>query len=243
MKKDWFESWFNTPYYHILYKHRDENEAQLFIENLLAHLPINSKHRLLDLACGRGRHARFLHSKGFSVTGIDLSEKNIEFALQFENEDLQFKVGDMRKCLGENQYDAIFNLFTSFGYFDTPQEHQDAINKIAKSLKNGGYFVQDFMNTYRVERGLVAEEVKIIDEYIFNISRHIENDKIIKTISFTTNQETKVYKEKVSALTLEDFEKFYHNAGLEIINRYGNFNLAPFQLEQSDRLILISRKK
>ena len=77
----WFQSWFNTPYYHILYQNRDYKEAELFIKNLVRYLNLDAlDDSILDLACGQGRHSIFLNSLGFRVTGIDLSEKSIKHA-------------------------------------------------------------------------------------------------------------------------------------------------------------------
>ena len=111
--KNWFKEWFNTPYYHILYKHRNDEDAQFFMRNLTRYLNLPKSAHILDLPCGKGRHAIYLNSLGYRVTGKDLSEKSIRHAKQFENECLNFKVHDMRKPF-QNQYDAVFNLFTSF---------------------------------------------------------------------------------------------------------------------------------
>ena len=114
--KDWFTDWFNTPYYHILYKDRNDNEAQQFIKKITEFLSLPKNATLLDLPCGKGRHSVFLNSLGFKVIGADLSENSIQHAKNFENENLKFIVQDMREPL-HKKYDAVFNLFTSFGYF------------------------------------------------------------------------------------------------------------------------------
>ena len=75
--KQWYASWFDTPYYHILYKDRDYTEAQGFMDNLTNYLNIPEGGKILDLACGKGRHSVYLNSLGYDVTGVDLSEKSI----------------------------------------------------------------------------------------------------------------------------------------------------------------------
>src|SRR6478609_7587991 len=114
MNSNWFENWFDTDYYHLLYRHRDDDEAHEFIGALLAHLNPLPGQKALDLACGRGRHSVYLNSKNLDVTGVDLSKSSIAFAKKYENETLHFEVQDMRKSMGINKYDYIFNLFTSF---------------------------------------------------------------------------------------------------------------------------------
>ena len=129
--KDWFSDWFNTKYYHILYKNRNDDEAQIFMRNITSFLNLKKQTHILDLPCGKGRHAVYLNSLGYKVTGGDLSENSIEYAKQFENDSLLFRIKDMRQGF-EYQYDAIFNLFTSFGYFDTDEE--DIL--VLKNMKN-----------------------------------------------------------------------------------------------------------
>jgi 2-polyprenyl-3-methyl-5-hydroxy-6-metoxy-1,4-benzoquinol methylase len=143
--KDWFVSWFDTPYYHKLYKHRDDVEAQKFMDKLVAYLNVAEGASILDLACGKGRHSIYLNGLGYHVTGLDLSEQSIEYAKQFENEHLQFKVHDMRKNMSEN-YDIVFNLFTSFGYFETVDEDVEVLTNIKNAVNEYGIAVIDYLN-------------------------------------------------------------------------------------------------
>ena len=107
--KSWYRSWFNSPYYHLLYADRDEKEAAEFINNLVDHLKPQPGSRMLDVACGNGRHARQLATKGFQVTGIDLSENSISEAENDQSENLHFFVHDMRKLFWINYFDYTFN--------------------------------------------------------------------------------------------------------------------------------------
>ena len=118
----WFQSWFDTPYYHILYKHRDFKEAEDFIKNLVSYLNIDTDDSILDLACGKGRHSIFLNTLGYNVTGLDLSKNNIEHAKVHESNSLFFEVHDMRNTYG-TQFEVVLNLFTSFGYFDNKNDN------------------------------------------------------------------------------------------------------------------------
>ena len=90
--KDWFTDWFNTSYYHILYKDRNDADAQLFMKNITAFLALPKTAHILDLPCGKGRHALFLNSLGYKVTGADLAENSIKYAKQFENEKLNASI-------------------------------------------------------------------------------------------------------------------------------------------------------
>ncbi|HHG86363.1 MAG TPA: class I SAM-dependent methyltransferase, partial [Bacteroidetes bacterium] len=148
-KRNWFEAWFNSPYYHLLYDHRDEREARRFISKLITHLNPPPGSRMLDLACGKGRHAAQLAEYGYEVTGLDIAEDSILAAReQYASPHLQFAVHDMRQPLPfpQEHFDYVFNLSTSFGYFETEAEHLQTLQHIARSLKRGGTFVMDFMN-------------------------------------------------------------------------------------------------
>jgi len=238
----WFVNWFDSPYYYILYKNRDEKEAQVFIDNLAHHLQIKKSSKLIDIACGKGRHATYFNKKGMNVVGVDLSPNSIASAKQNGNNNLQFSVHDMRDVYKENYFDIATNLFTSFGYFKTNDDEQKAINAMAENLKSNGILIIDFMNAKKVIANLVASEIKIIDGITFNISRKVQNQHIIKDIHISDSRIEHHFQEKVKALTLADFSDFITNAGLKIIDIFGNYKLEEFNAQTSDRLILICKK-
>lgn len=239
---DWFAEWFNTPYYHILYKNRDYKEAQEFITNLLKYLslPINSK--ILDLACGKGRHSIFLNKLGYDVIGVDLASKSIESAKKYENEHLKFFVGDMRKVNFPEGFNAIFNLFTSFGYFNDEEDNFNVFKAVFEQLKNEGVFVMDFMNVSLVEHNLVAHENKEIDGILFHLDRKIEKGYIIKDINFSDNGKDFHFQERVEICKLDYFEKLAKKAGFILKNVFGDYQLNAFEEKKSPRLILIFKK-
>ena len=238
--KDWFTSWFDTQYYHILYKHRDDNDAQLFMQNITNYLELPKNAHIADLPCGKGRHSIYLNSLGYRVTGGDLSKNSIEHAKQFENETLHFEVWDMRKSL-ENKYDAVFNLFTSFGYFEDDAEDLKVLKGMKSGLKESGVIVLDFLNVQKTKNNLVERETKEIDGIIFNIQREIKDGFILKHISFFADGEQHSYTEKVKFLDLKKMQEYFNSAGLSIINTFGDYNLDEFNEENSSRLILIAK--
>lgn len=234
----WYASWFDTPYYHILYKDRNDTEAHAFMDTLTNYLNIPENGTILDLACGRGRHARFLNKIGYDVTGVDLSENSIAFAKQFENHRLKFDVHDMSKPYNK-QFDAVFNLFTSFGYFDNDEDNLNTIKAIKANLKTFGFGVIDFMNTDFIIDNLVPEEVKIVDDITFNLKRYVEDGHIIKDINFIADDRLYNYQERVRALTLEDFEDFFKKADVHLLDIFGDYKLRKFSKKSSERLIMI----
>lgn len=235
--KEWFASWFDTPYYHTLYKHRNDEEAEFFIKNLVRHFNFKHDQTILDLACGKGRHSIFLNKLGFTTDGADLSAQSIAHAKQFENNSLHFYEHDMRNPLPK-AYDIVLNLFTSFGYFDDTNDNLNVLKSVKESLSDQGIFVIDFLNLNHVRAQLVAEEIKVIDGISFCINRMINDSHIIKSIDFEDKGESHSYQEKVQAIDLETFGKLVKQAGFKLTNVFGNYNLNTFDPESSERLIL-----
>ena len=234
--------WFNSPYYHILYRHRNEEEAAQFLNNIIDHFKPAPGSPVLDLGCGRGRHSVYLNEKGFDVTGVDISEENIAFNKQYENEQLKFFVHDMRQVFKKDAFVFIINLFTSFGYFEKDEDNQRTINSAAEDLKEGGILLIDYLNCHKVLNELAVEEVKTVDDIEFHIVRGFDGKFITKNITFEDFEDEFNYQEKVRALQLSDFEKYFENAGLKIIHLSGNYRLETFDAVNSPRLIIAGIK-
>lgn len=234
----WFASWFDTPYYHILYKDRDYTEAQLFMDNITQYLNLPDDAKILDLACGKGRHSVYLNQLGFDVTGADLSENSIEEAKKSENSTLHFCVHDMRLPF-EQKFDAVFNLFTSFGYFENDDDNLKTLVAIKENLSEYGFAVIDFMNVEHVLQNLVDHETKSVDGIDFKIHRHHTDGYIFKEIDFDHNGQHFHFTEKVKALKLSDFESLMEQAGIYLLDIFGDYKLRKFYKNESERLIMI----
>ena len=240
----WFENWFGSPYYKILYQNRDEFEAQEFVENLLGYLQPQPGSTMLDIACGEGRFAKQLAEHGYDVTGIDISHPSIEKAKAFEADNLQFFVQDMRLPFYINYFDYAFNFFTSFGYFAHTRDHALAARSFAAALKENGILVIDYLNADQVIANIVPEEVVQRGSYTFKITRTLERNHIIKEISFTdADKKPRRYTEKVAAFTQSDFIKIFRPAGMHLVCTFGDYQLGSFDPISSPRLIMIFKKK
>lgn len=240
---EWFSTWFDSPYYHILYNDRDYDEARQFIQNILSKFKVKTQAQILDLACGKGRHSIYLNQLGFKVTGIDLSPQSIESANKSAAEGLSFEVGDMRNWRRANSFDYILNLFTSFGYFDTDHENIQVLNSVADNLKSDGYLILDYLNAVKTVKNLNHAELKHVDKIDFIITREIKNGFIVKSIRFHDHEIEYFFQEKVRLLYLSDFQIFASLAGLKVVSCFGNYALDEFEPNQSDRLIMIMSKK
>jgi SAM-dependent methyltransferase len=241
----WYRDWFNSPYYHQLYFKRDETEAAAFINRLLEKINPSPGSRILDVACGRGRHSIHLASKGYFVTGIDISDESIEDARQFENDHLEFFVHDMRLPFRMNYYDYAFNFFTSFGFFRTKREHDNAVRTIAQSLKTGSMLVMDYLNAHYVENHLVYKSEIVKDNVNFYITRWLDETHFFKKIIVEDEahlEEPLEFTEKVAKFSLGDFNDMFAYNNLQIQEVYGSYEFEPYHVTNSPRLIIIAKK-
>ncbi len=239
--KAWFSTWFDTKYYHLLYKNRNESEAELFISNLYKYLNLSNEY-VLDLACGKGRHSLTLNNLGLRVLGVDLSPQSIQSATKFQNNHLNFQEHDMREVIENESFDVVFNLFTSFGYFENEADNFTVLRSIYEMLHVNGLLVIDFMNTTKTLNSLVEEEVKVEDNIVFNLKREFDGKFIKKYISFSDQGEVFNFQESVRGFSLDDFHNMLTETNFKIESVFGDFQLNPFNATTSDRLIIIARK-
>lgn len=242
---NWFTEWFNAPYYHQLYFERDEKEAAAFIDRLVAYLKPATGNKMLDVACGKGRHSRFLAEKGFDVTGIDISPDSIVAALRSEKDNLHFFVHDMRLPFYINYFQFVFNFFTSFGYFRTEREHYDAIRTMAQSLETGGVLVLDYLNVHYAEDHLVHKEEKQQGNITYFITKWFDETHFYKKIIIEDEalEEPLEYTEKVAKFSLGDFNDMFSFYNLQIEEVFGDYHLGNYDVKKSPRLIMVARKQ
>ena len=160
---------------------------------------------------------------------------------------LRFHRHDMRQPFGTDAFHYVFNLFTSFGYFEDPAEDVTVLENVARSLKVGGHLVLDYMNVIHAESRLKAEEAIKRDGVIYRLSRWADADCIFKRIAIIRDgdetEATQVeYTERVAKLRLEDFRVMLDLTGLGIEMIFGDYRLSPFSPQASPRLIIIARK-
>lgn len=243
-EKPWFEEWFSSPYYHLLYEHRDDDEAFLFIKEVVKYLNPPEGSRMLDVACGKGRHSKALAEMGFDVTGIDLSLESIKEACKVADENLHFFQHDMRLPFWMNYFDYAFNLFTSFGYFKTRREHDNAIRTIGQSLKPEGLFVIDYLNVHYAEDHLEKKSLKEVEGVKFRLSRWHDDDHFYKQIQIEAKglSQKHLFTEKVAKFSLGDFNDMFAYQGLQIQEVFGDYHFGHYDVRKSPRMIMIAKK-
>lgn len=239
--REWFAEWFDSEYYHLLYKNRDDIEAEMFMDNLSVFLNIQKNDTILDIPCGKGRHAIYLASKGFKVTGADLSQNSIQIACRSSSPNLDFIVQDMRKPL-RYKYKFVLNLFTSFGYFDSLNENVSVLVSFKDALEKDGFLVLDYLNSKKTIKELVAEEEKVVDGINFKIKRFLDNGVIVKEINFEDKGHDYYFQERVRAYTHHDFINLFELSGLTIVNLFGDYHLSNYIASRSERMIFVLQK-
>lgn len=241
-ESQWFESWFDTSYYHLLYQQRDHEEAARFIEHLMRHLSAPQDALICDLACGNGRHSAVISEMGYHAVGLDLSSNNIRLARNRALANAEFYEHDMRKPFRIRYFDVILNLFTSFGYFETHREHLQTVENMSKGLRNGGRLVLDFLNVHKVRKELVPHSDYERDNIRFQVSRRMEDGYIVKHIHINEGKKDIQFEEKVRGYDLDEFTEMMTAAGLSIEEVFGSYQLDTFDPTSSDRLIICAKK-
>lgn len=238
----WFKNWFDSKYYHYLYKNRNGQEAKKFIYLLIKFLNLKSGLKVLDLACGLGRHSKELNKLGFNVIGIDLSKRNINFIKKFENKNLKFMIGDMRITYYKNEFDLIINLFTSFGYFNSNKENFLVFDKIREQLNVNGLFVFDYLNSNYIIKNLIKYEKKMIKDIEFKIYKYINNNIIFKIIKINDKDKKLIFYEKVKLFSTNQLKDELEKRKFIIQNMFGSYKLDNYDINKSKRIIIIAKK-
>lgn len=239
----WYESSFGEDYL-IVYKHRDIEGAYLEVKRMMDWLALPQGATVLDFCCGMGRHALALTEFGYEVTGVDLSNVLLKEARQLDDQQqVRWLQGDMRNVPLNESFDAVVNLFTSFGYFESDEENGRVIHEINRLLKPGGKFIIDFLNAAFVQERLVPESHRA--EYGLDIyeSRRIENGFVKKKIRIVeAGSKEREYDEQVKLYGLTKMENFIRETGLRIDKVYGSYDATPYEEHSSPRLIIVGHK-
>ena len=242
---EWFEDWFNSKEYLDVYLHRNEVDAKLLYALIIKNIEIPMGGKVLDLACGPGRHSILFARKGFEVTGIDLSENLLRVAestARKEKLDIKFIKADLRRVDLTEKFDLVVNLFTSFGYFEKDEDNFSIFRTASNLLRPGGYFVFDFLNSSFIENNLVRESREDKPHEIIIQKRRIEGGRIIKDINIQYNGKVKTFYESVKLYRWGELSEAIHKNGLAIKKTFGDFTGSDFIEATSPRMIIIAQK-
>lgn len=212
-----FSSWLNTPYYHVLYKENDASDANVFRETLINYLNLPEQATILNINSKSVQHSEHLNNLGYNVTEIDLGESFIE----------------------SKQYDAVFNLFNGFGYFESDEDYLNVIKSMKANLNETGFAVIDFMNCDIAVEKLIPEEIRTIGQIDIKLKQYIEDGYIIKDITFEADGEVHHHKERIKMYSLKDFEALFNQADAYLLDVFGDYKLNKYRPQTSERLVMI----
>jgi SAM-dependent methyltransferase len=234
---EWYEEWFGEEYLQ-LYPHRDDADAERAVALILRSVPFAAGWRVLDVACGPGRHARAFRAAGARCFGVDLSATLLRVAQRVT--DAPLVRADMRVLpIRPASMDLAVNLFTSFGYFDHDEDHEATLAEIASTIRPGGWFVIDILNPASVRAGLVPRETVGVGSASAQVTRSLSRDNryVCKTIEWSSGRR---FVERVRLFDPGEIAEMVERAGLAITGRFGEYDgraLAP----GSPRTILVAR--
>lgn len=233
---EWFEEWFGEEYLH-LYPHRNEADAERLITLLTQALPWRQGWRVLDVACGAGRHLSALERHGARAFGFDLSAALLRRAREVTRRPLVR--ADMRALpFAVGSMDLTVNLFTSFGYFAEDEEHVDALGQMLRTVRPGGWFAMDFLNAEQVRASLVPREEARFGELVVEIRRSLSDDArfVRKSITLPAGRR---FEERVRLLEPAELEAMIAGHGATVSRRFGDYTGAP--IGQGPRTILMAQ--
>ncbi|MNB92380.1 Cypemycin methyltransferase [compost metagenome] len=241
---EWYEESFGEDYL-IVYRHRDFGGARREVEKMIAWLGLPEKAKVLDLCCGMGRHSLALAEAGYEVTGVDLSEALLREARAQEGASrVKWVRSDMRDLPLEGGFDAVVNLFTSFGYFEKDEEHVKVLREIWRMLKPGGRFIIDFLNPSYVTAHLVPHSTREDGDNLIDEKRRIEDGYVKKDIILTSKSDgtPRQYHERVKLYSLEKFRALIAEAGLALEAVHGSYEEDVYEAETSPRMIFVGKR-
>lgn len=244
----WYKDWFSSKFYLKLYKHRNDEDARNLVNLIQRTIPIKKDDKVLDIACGAGRHSLELARRGYDVTGFDLSKFLISEARTACRKapekplKVHFLIKDMRHFNFKAKYDLAVNLFTSFGFFEDDEENFSVIENASRSIKKGGCFVLDFLNKDHLINNLVPYSRNKIGNEIMHQRRSIKDDFVTKKIRIVSWKKELNFKEVLKLYTFPELEKAFRSFNLKITNKYGDYFGNPYNLKKSKRLIIFAKK-
>lgn len=236
---EWFEEWFGEEYLH-LYPHRDERDAVRLIALIVQVLPWQPGWRVLDVACGAGRHLLALGDAGARPIGLDLSPSLLARA-QATTQAPLLRADLRRLPIRRASVDLTVNLFTSFGYFETDEEHAEAMSGMLETVKPGGWFALDFLNAAAIRDHLLPSEELALGNKVVRVTRRLSDDARF-VVKHVDTPEGRRFTERVRLFSPSELEAMFTANQVPVIHRFGDYQGGLLTAE-SPRTILIGRHR
>lgn len=245
----WYESFFGQDYLDVYgYQFTDERAAKETAFAARA-LDLQPGERVLDLCCGQGRHAVLLATMGLDVTGLDLSEQYLrltESGARAGKLAIETVHADMREIPFESHFDAIVNMFSSFGYLESEAEDARVLDSIWRALKPNGRVLLDLLNRDWVVDNYVQNDWHRGDDGTLYLE-HRELDLLTSRnhVTFVAigpdGRQREIVGHHIRLYTLREVAGMLEAAGLAFEAVYGGFDGEPYGIE-TRRMIVVARR-
>jgi len=243
--KEWYKDWFSSELYLSVYNHRNEDDAEKLCSLILSSTKLKQGAKILDAACGAGRHSIRFCELGFNVTCFDLSKTLLNIAFNSAKEkklDLKIFCSDIRNVPIKSNYDLIVNLFTSFGYFESDEENFSFMKNAFSKLNDNGYYILDFLNAVTISKNLVAESQKEVNGIKISEKREIIGNRVTKEITVLNENKTSTFIESVRLYSKDEIIDNAEKFGFSVKEIYGDYSGTSFDENLSNRMIVVFRK-
>ena len=245
----WYQEWFGEEYLR-LYAHRNDDEAQAQTSFILQLLGNKKDLSVLDVACGTGRHLAGFAEAGMHSVGIDLSHTLIKIAherLACHGEGTYVLRADMRTLPFPNSsFSLLTSMFTSFGYFETDQEHATLLQEWHRVLRSGGYLFLDYLNRAYTLRNLIPRSREKIHGRAVTQQRYISLDRqrVVKEITISSGHENEQlqFRESVRMFSKEELLSLLTNSGFNVLKVFGDFHGNPLS-SSAPRLLVFAEAR
>jgi SAM-dependent methyltransferase len=220
--------------------------ARQEVEQIVSLLALQPGVNICDLCCGVGRHSLELGRLGYCIAGVDRTGLYIEQAKKKANEqelNIRFVQEDMRSFCEPDAFDAVINVFTSFGYFEEAADDKRVIENVYKSLKDGGKFLIDIVGKevlarifqekrwWEEDSVIILEEAKLSEDWSSVYSRWI-------IIRDGRRDECRFSLRLYSAAQLSELLK---SCGFGRVEIYGDLSGSAYD-QTAKRLVVVAHK-
>jgi ubiquinone/menaquinone biosynthesis C-methylase UbiE len=242
----WYEEFFKEDYLKIYLPFLTEERTKTDVDFIAEVLNLPAGSKILDLACGYGRHTIPLAKKGYDMTGLDYTAKFVQMAeekAKSENVQIEFLVGDMRKIPFENHFAGVISYFTSFGFF-SDEENFEVLKGVSNSLKKEGKFLLDIINREFVIKNWMPKDWDRLEDGTLVLEENILDLMTNRTKNYRTIIDKKGKRNiwfELRLYTLQELAYLLEKVGLKVIQTYGKKDNSPYSID-SGRMIILSQK-
>ena len=243
---DWFEGFFDDEYLQFAVDRFPAEATAAEVDFLVEALGLREGARVLDLACGHGRHSVELARRGCAVTGVDLSAPSLGLAAARAAEagvEIRFERADMRRIAYEAEFDAVVNMFTAFGYFDEG-DNRLVLDRVAAALRPGGAFLLEIVNPVSVfgrfeARGWheLSDGTILLEERVYDAPR----GRFETCWTFVRGGRRRERRFSHRAYTAPELAAMTAAAGLTVERLWGGLDGAELEMG-SRRIVMLARR-